>query len=92
MDRSLRELGVSDVAVGKKVRKIAESYYGRVTAYDKALAAGPGVLEEAIRRNIYPDGASEVSTRAMTGYFINAVNRLALLPLDKIVRGELRLP
>ncbi len=41
MDRSLRELGVSDVAVGKKVRKIAESYYGRVTAYDKALSAGP---------------------------------------------------
>ncbi len=37
MDRSLRELGVSDVAVGKKVRKIAESYYGRVTAYDRAL-------------------------------------------------------
>ena len=41
MDRSLRELGVSDVAVGKKVRKIAESYYGRVTAYDRALSGGP---------------------------------------------------
>ena len=92
MDRSLRELGVSDVAVGKKVRRIAESYYGRVTAYDKALAAGPGVLEEAISRNIYPDGASGESTRAMTDYFVDAVNRLALTPLEQILLGELGLP
>jgi cytochrome b pre-mRNA-processing protein 3 len=92
MDRSLRELGVSDVAVGKKVRKIAESYYGRVTAYDKALAAGPAALEEAISRNIYPDGASGESTRAMTGYFVDAISQLALTPLEQILLGELRLP
>ena len=92
MDRSLRELGVSDVAVGKKVRRIAESYYGRVTAYDRALAAGHGALEDAISRNIYPDGASGESTRAMTGYFVEAVNRLASTPLNQILIGELRLP
>ena len=90
MDRSLRELGVSDVAVGKKVRKIAESYYGRVTAYDRALAAGPVALEEAISRNIYPDGASGESIKAMTAYFGDAVNRLASTPLKQILLGELR--
>jgi cytochrome b pre-mRNA-processing protein 3 len=90
MDRSLRELGVSDVTVGKKVRRIAESYYGRVTAYDKALAAGPGILEEAISRNIYPDGASEESTRTMADYFRSAVKQLGTIPLEKILLGELR--
>ncbi len=92
MDRSLRELGVSDVAVGKKVRKIAESYYGRVTAYDGALSASPKILEEAISRNIYPDGASQESVRAMTAYFGDAVNQLGAISLEQILRGELRFP
>jgi cytochrome b pre-mRNA-processing protein 3 len=90
MDRSLRELGVSDVAVGKKVRKIAESYYGRVTAYDKALSASPHILEEAISRNIYPDGAPEESIRAMTGYFSDAAKNLDAISLEQILLGELR--
>ncbi|MDP1700597.1 MAG: ubiquinol-cytochrome C chaperone family protein [Aestuariivirga sp.] len=90
MDRSLRELGVSDVAVGKKVRKIAESYYGRVIAYDRASSGGPKMLEEAISRNIYPDGASEDSIRAMAAYFGNAVKLLGATSLEQILIGELR--
>jgi cytochrome b pre-mRNA-processing protein 3 len=92
MDRSLRELGVSDVAVGKKVRKIAESYYGRVTAYDGALSASPKKLEEAISRNVYPDGASQESIRAMTAYFGDAVKQLGAISLEQILLGELRFP
>lgn len=54
MDRSLREMGVGDLSVGKKVRKMAEAFYGRVKAYAAALDRGAG-LEEALRRNIHPD-------------------------------------
>ena len=92
MDRSLRELGVSDVAVGKKVRKIAESYYGRVTAYDRGVSASPKILQEAISRNIYPDGAPEESTRAMTNYVGDAVKQLGTISLEQIFLGELRFP
>lgn len=92
MDRTLRELGVSDVTVGKKVRRITESYYGRVTAYDRALAARPGILEEAISRNIYPHGASKESTRAMADYFGSAVKQLGTIPVEQILLGELRFP
>ena len=90
MDRSLRELGVSDITVGKKVRKIAESYYGRVTVYHKALSASPGILEETISRNIYPDGAPEDSTKAMADYFSIAAKLLSSIPLEQIIQGELR--
>lgn len=55
MDRSLREMGVGDLSVGKKVRKMAEVFYGRVAAYDLALAGPEGGLEAAIARNIFPD-------------------------------------
>ena len=88
----MRELGVSDVAVGKKVRKIAESYYGRVTAYDRALSASPKILEEAISRNVYPDGASQESITAMTAYFGDAVKQLGTISLEQILFGELRFP
>lgn len=54
MDRSLREMGVGDVSVGKKVRKMAEVFYGRVAAYDKALEQGGDALEAAIARNVFP--------------------------------------
>lgn len=90
MDRSLRELGVSDVAVGKKVRKIAESYYGRVTAYDKALSGGAKLLQEALSRNIYPDGAPENSIKSMAKYFDTAVQVLGKVTLQQILRSELK--
>ena len=92
MDHSLRELGVSDVTVGKKVRKIAESYYGRVTAYDTALKSGPKDLEDALGRNIYPDGAPGNSTSAMAAFVIAAVESLGHVPLEQILRSELRFP
>ncbi len=92
MDRSLRELGVSDATIGKRVRKLAESYYGRVTAYDNALLAGPGVLEETVNRNIYPDGAPEVAKEAMVNYIAAAAELLGTIPLEQILRSELKFP
>jgi len=54
MDRSLREMGVGDLSVGKKVRKMSEVFYGRVKAYSTALGEGKG-LAEALGRNVYAD-------------------------------------
>jgi cytochrome b pre-mRNA-processing protein 3 len=89
MDGSLREMGVSDVTVGKKVRKLAESYYGRVMAYDKAFVSRE-LLEDAIRRNIYPDGTSAGRVQALTDYVLAATQMLATSPVETVVRGELK--
>jgi cytochrome b pre-mRNA-processing protein 3 len=89
MDGSLRELGVSDVTVGKKVRKLAESYYGRVLAYDRARVQ-PQLLEETVNRNIYPGGASPDCAIAMVQYIKAATQTLSALPLENILRGELK--
>ncbi|MEX6634581.1 ubiquinol-cytochrome C chaperone family protein [Hyphococcus lacteus] len=55
MDDSLREMGVGDDAVGKKVRKMAESFHGRIAAFEDALApnAEPAELERALGRNLF---------------------------------------
>ena len=90
MDGSLRELGVSDVAVGKKVRKIAESYYGRVLVYYKMLSGKNELMLEALRRNIYPDGAPDGAVEAMANYFRSATELLGAIPKEQILRGELK--
>jgi cytochrome b pre-mRNA-processing protein 3 len=89
MDGSLRELGVSDVLVGKKVRKLAESYYGRVMAYDRALA-DPQLLEEVVDRNIFPDGTAAGRSAALSWYVVTAVQVLATVPVDKILQSDLK--
>lgn len=53
MDRTLREIGVGDMSVGKKVKQMAAAFYGRARAYDSALAAGDAELHQALLRNVY---------------------------------------
>lgn len=54
LDNTLRELGVGDVSVGKKMRKLGESLYGRMTAYEAPLRAGDETaLASGLARNVY---------------------------------------
>lgn len=57
MDRSLREMGISDTGVPRRMKKIAQAFYGRVTVYETALAAGSrDGVREALVRNVYDGG------------------------------------
>jgi cytochrome b pre-mRNA-processing protein 3 len=54
MDASLREMGVGDTVVPKRMKKIASSFYGRAHAYDAPLdATDEAALAEALGRNAY---------------------------------------
>lgn len=55
MDANLREMGVGDLAVPKKMRAFGEAFYGRARAYDAACETGEGALAAALARNIYDD-------------------------------------
>ncbi|MCZ8374883.1 MAG: ubiquinol-cytochrome C chaperone family protein [Beijerinckiaceae bacterium] len=52
LDDGLRRAGVSDLAVGKRVKKLAQGFYGRAEAYTAALEAGEGALREVLSRNL----------------------------------------
>src|ERR1700720_5010244 len=56
MDDNLREMGVGDLTVPKRMQAFGEAFYGRTAAYDLALTEGrenqPGPLAPAICRNI----------------------------------------
>src|SRR5262245_52127762 len=58
MDGSLREMGVGDLAVPRRMRGIGEAFYGRQAAYREALAApDEAALAAALARNVFA-GAS----------------------------------
>jgi cytochrome b pre-mRNA-processing protein 3 len=60
MDRSLREMGAGDLGVGKRVKRMAEGFFGRLQSYEAALdrvaAEGEGArddLSAVLRRNVF---------------------------------------
>jgi cytochrome b pre-mRNA-processing protein 3 len=57
LDSALREMGVGDLSMAKKMRKLGEAFYGRIKAYDSALIALPNLaeLESVIGRTLYAD-------------------------------------
>lgn len=53
IDGSLRELGVADLGVGRRIKTMTEALNGRIHAYDRGFAVGDAELEQAVRRNVY---------------------------------------
>ncbi len=83
MDTSLRELGVGDMGVGKRMKKLAQSFYGRAQAYDAALDAGDdAALARTLGRNAL---GREEPAPALAAYVQASDRRLAGQSLDDIL-------
>lgn len=90
MDQSLRELGIGDEGVRRRVRKMVESFYGRTTSYAKALENSDNTaLFDAFARNIYADSGEHVAINGLVHYMHDAVEGLAALPTTEILKGDL---
>ena len=63
MDANLREMGVGDLTVPKRMQAFGEAFYGRAAAYDVALAAGREPLAQALCKNILNGEAIEQARR-----------------------------
>lgn len=93
MDRSLREMGVGDLSVGKKVKKLAEGFYGRAAAYETALNGGPESLSDVLQRNIYGgENPGDSVLAAMSRYVEESLETLAGQNLADFMEGVVRFP
>ncbi len=91
LDRGLRELGVPDTKVPKKIREMGESFYGRVQAYDTALAGGDGeTLEASLARNVLADLSAD--THVLAAYVRQAAAALAAQPYESFLAGDIAFP
>jgi cytochrome b pre-mRNA-processing protein 3 len=88
MDGALRELGVGDLSVGKKIRAMAEAFYGRIAAYESALAADgePGRLASALSRNVYGEENAEAAAR-LADYVRRSIAVLGAQPDNRLLKG-----
>ncbi len=90
MDQSLREMGVGDVGVGKRIKAMVQAFYGRISAYESGLQEGDEALKAALKRNLYGTvEASPAQLDAATGYIHAVVARLSGQQIDSLSRGEL---
>ncbi len=88
MDENLREIGVGDLSVGKRVKQMVSAFYGRVAAYEAGLDAKEGVLEAALERNLYGTvGAKAVELAAMAAYLRREATTLAEQDAQAIAAG-----
>ena len=91
MDRSLREMGVSDIAVGKRVKHMAKSFYGRAAAYDEALTGSGDLLGDALRRNLFGTVApAAADVAAMADYLRCQAEQMASIPEAQVLSGDVQ--
>lgn len=94
MDQTLREIGIADIKVGKEIKTMAESFYGRIDAYDKGLdAEDEAVLKAALTRNVYPaePAPSPQDVDALAAYVRRADAALAGCPVETLLAGKIAL-
>ncbi|MCW5752039.1 MAG: ubiquinol-cytochrome C chaperone family protein [Alphaproteobacteria bacterium] len=91
MDQNLREMGVGDLGVGKRVKAMASGLYGRIAAYEGALAGPDDEAQAALRRNVF--GTAEPPADALPAlalYLRREAEALAGQPDVAIMAGDVR--
>ncbi len=91
MDEALRDMGVGDLSVPKKIKAMSEAVYGRIAAYNAGLEAEtPDALAEAVARNVFR--TEEVTPRALTFavYLREQAETLRTIDDAAIAEGRIR--
>ena len=91
MDANLREMGVGDLTVPKRMQAFGEAFYGRSAAYDLALTEGKEPLAQALCRNIL-DGEHIECARRLAFYAETVIAALAGLDDVAVQRASWRFP
>ena len=90
MDRSLREIGVSDTGVRYRIKAMAKAYHGRLQVYTASIGDNEQ-LKTALARNLYGtvDDGSLNHLQIMADYFQQMSRELAQRSLDVIMAEPL---
>lgn len=90
MDQNLREMGVGDLSVGRRVKALAQAFYGRVAAYDEGLDGDHATLKAALRRNVYRHARPSEAQVAMVADYMRRVDRdLTGYDLSRLMAGQI---
>jgi cytochrome b pre-mRNA-processing protein 3 len=93
LDANLREMGVGDLAVPKRMRAFGEAFYGRRQAYLASLsAADERAFETAIARNIFAEDGASCGAARLARYARAVRHSLDAQQEGVLSRGEVVFP
>jgi cytochrome b pre-mRNA-processing protein 3 len=93
LDANLREMGVGDMGVPRRMRRFGEEFYGRQAAYQAALdESSSPALENALARNIFEAQAIEPRVSRLADYTRAAATQLQDADIDSLVSGATVFP
>lgn len=93
MDRNLREMGVGDMSIGKRMKKIGRSVYGRFDAFGPPLKTGDApALAAAIDRNVFAGDPHPGEANRLAAYALETAGRLASQTTSDIEAGRVDWP
>jgi cytochrome b pre-mRNA-processing protein 3 len=94
IDYSIRELGIGDNGVPKRMKKLAGMFYGRLESYSAAMDRNdPDALAEALRRNIHPEPDERAPAMlGLAAWVMSAEAHLATVSEADIATGSATLP
>lgn len=93
MDGNLREMGVGDLTVPKRMRGFAEAFYGRLAVYDRALTQTESAsLARALARNVFGSEPAGEGAWRLAAYVRKAVASLDAQGTATIGEGTVVFP
>ncbi|MEE9314837.1 MAG: ubiquinol-cytochrome C chaperone family protein [Rhizobiaceae bacterium] len=87
MDSALREAGVGDQSVPKRIAKMTQVFYGRTGAFETALESSTPIkiLAEVIDRNLFPEGCAGGEPELLADYMVSQVQDLSQKTVEQII-------
>ena len=94
MDFNLREMGVGDLSVGRKVKVMWEAFHGRSAAYATALEADNILAFDAsLARNVWRGAPpSADASRLLRRAALQGKDYLTKRNLSELMRGRIKFP
>ncbi len=95
MDTNLREMGVGDMSISRRVKNMWEAFHGRAKAYEAPLeAADAAALAAALARNVWRGAVPEDDARParLAAVALDADRALAAQQIDALLAGRAQFP
>ncbi len=91
LDNALRETGVGDLTVPRRMRRLGEAFYGRAKAYEAAFGGDADALQALIGRTVFAGEGGE-GRAALAAYVRRCEGALAAQSLAAVLDGEVAWP
>jgi cytochrome b pre-mRNA-processing protein 3 len=88
LDGALREMGVGDLSMGRRMKQLGQVFYGRAAAYEAAFRSAPDdvALCAVIARTVFQDAGGDAERLA--GYARDCRAALAACPAESLLAGH----